>query len=103
MLLALLVGLIQTGITLFRLGDLSRYISHAVIVGFTSGAAVLLVLDQMKNLIGLKGAGAPHDHFLKRFWLTMTTGGPVHIWTLSLGIGTIVLILCLRWLNGRLR
>ena len=102
-LLALLVGLIQTGITLFRLGDLSRYISHAVIVGFTLGAAVLLVLDQMKNMIGLKGAGAPHDHFLKRFWLTMTTGGPVHIWTLSLGIGTIVLILCLRWLNGRLR
>ena len=36
-LLALLVGLIQTGITLLRLGDLSRYISHAVIVGFTLG------------------------------------------------------------------
>src|SRR3990172_3663911 len=101
--LALLIGLIQTGITLFRLGDLSRYISHAVIVGFTAGAAVLLVLDQLKNLIGLKGAGAPHDHFLKRFWLTITIGGPVHTWTLALGIGTIALILCLRWLNNRLR
>lgn len=102
-LLALLVGLIQTGITLFRLGDLSRYISNAVIVGFTSGAAILLVLDQIKNLMGLKGAGAPHDHFLKRFWLTMTSGGPVHTWTLALGIGTIALILCLRWLNNRMR
>src|SRR5712671_4029266 len=28
--LALLVGLIQTGITILRLGDLTRYISHAV-------------------------------------------------------------------------
>src|SRR4030066_13512 len=102
-LLALLVGLIQTGITLFRLGDLSRYISNAVIVGFTTGAAALLVLDQLKNLIGLKGIGAPHDHFLKRFWLTITTGGPVHTWTLALGIGTIILILCLRWLNKLLR
>ncbi len=102
-LLALLVGLIQTGITLFRLGDLSRYISNAVIVGFTTGAAALLVLDQLKNLTGLKGIGAPHDHFLKRFWLTITTGGPVHTWTLALGIGTIILILCLRWFNKLLR
>src|SRR5262245_43943784 len=30
-LLALLIGLIQTGITLLRLGDLTRYISHSVI------------------------------------------------------------------------
>src|SRR6516225_9438329 len=42
-LLALLVGIVQTGISLLRLGDLSRYISHSVIVGFTLGAAVLLV------------------------------------------------------------
>src|SRR5207244_2595514 len=34
-LLALLVGVIQTGISLLRLGDLTRYVSHAVIVGFT--------------------------------------------------------------------
>src|SRR5205807_7789007 len=33
-LLAFLVGAVQTGITLFRLGDLTRYISQAVIVGF---------------------------------------------------------------------
>src|SRR6188474_1373792 len=32
-LLALIVGTIQTGISLLRLGDLTRYVSHAVIVG----------------------------------------------------------------------
>src|SRR5687768_16980373 len=37
-LMALIVGATQTGITLLRLGDLTRYISHAVIVGFTLGA-----------------------------------------------------------------
>lgn len=101
--LAMFVGLIQTGITLLRLGDLSRYISHSVIVGFTAGAAVLLVLDQLKNLIGLRGGGGPEDHFLKRFYLTFTTGGPVHGWTLALGIGTIILLLCLQWINRRIR
>ncbi len=102
-LLALLIGLIQTGITLFRLGDLSRYISHSVIVGFTAGAAVLLVLDQLKNLFGFASIGGPEDHFIKRFYLTMTDGGPVDGQTLAIGIGTIVLIICIRWLGNRIR
>src|SRR5437763_7878558 len=34
-LLTLMVGVVQTGISLLRLGDLTRYVSHAVIVGFT--------------------------------------------------------------------
>src|SRR5206468_2382972 len=37
-LLTFLIGLVQTGITLLRLGDLTRFVSHAVIVGFTVGA-----------------------------------------------------------------
>ena len=71
-LLALMVGVIQTGISLLRLGDLTRYVSHAVIVGFTLGAAVLLVLDQLKNLLGLPGRRTGEDHFLKRVWLTLS-------------------------------
>ena len=54
--LAFLVGAVQMGITLLRLGDLTRFVSHAVIVGFTLGAACLIVLDQFKNLFGLPGA-----------------------------------------------
>mgnify|MGYP001403124579 FL=1 len=102
-LMACLIGLIQTGITLLRLGDLSRYISHAVIVGFTAGASVLLVLDQMKNVFGLSAQGDYHDHFLKRFWLTMTEGGQVHTYTLAIAIGTIAMALLLRWVNRLLR
>src|SRR5450759_1740505 len=41
--LAFLVGGFQTLITLLRLGDLTRYISHSVVVGFTTGASLLLV------------------------------------------------------------
>ena len=60
-LLAFMVGVMQLGITLFRLGDLTRYISHSVIVGFTLGASALLVLDQIKNLLGLARWAAAHD------------------------------------------
>ena len=100
--LALLVGLIQVGIALFRLGDMTRYISQAVIVGFTLGASVLLILDQLKNFLGLKAQGDSAAHFLKRFWLTMTVGGEVHLPTVTLGCATILLVLGLRGLNRRL-
>lgn len=100
--LAFLVGTFQTGITLFRLGDLSRYISQAVIVGFTLGAAVLLVFDQLKNLLGLIPQGYSDDHFLVRFWRTNWEGGPINGWATAIGLGTIVLVLGVRWLSRRL-
>lgn len=102
-LMAFLVGSIQTAITLLRLGDLSRYISHAVIVGFTAGASVLLVLDQLKNALGLKAMGDHHDHFIKRFWLTMTQDSPWHWQTLGISALTIVAALGFRWFNRRWR
>ncbi len=101
-LLGLMIGCLQTGITLLRLGDLTRYVSHAVIVGFTLGAGTLLALDQLKNLTGLKAQGQPHDHFLKRLWLTLAQG-EVHGFSLALGLGAIGLVLGFRWVNGRLQ
>jgi SulP family sulfate permease len=100
--LALMIGLIQLGITLLRLGDLTRYVSHSVIVGFTLGAGSLLVFDQIKNLLGLKAMGDAHDHMLVRFWLTITQGGSVHLQTAALGFGTIAFILLLRWIKRKM-
>jgi SulP family sulfate permease len=101
--LALMIGVIQVGVSLLRLGDLTRYISHSVIVGFTAGASVLLLLDQTKNLLGQKTVGDVHDHFLLRFWNSLTQGGPVHVPTLAVGLGTVALVLLLRAIKARLR
>jgi sulfate permease, SulP family len=102
-LLTLMVGVVQTGISLLRLGDLTRYVSHAVIVGFTLGAAVLLVLDQLKNLLGLPAAGTGEDHFLKRVWLAISNIGETNPTALAIGLTTIVIALLLKWVNLRLR
>jgi SulP family sulfate permease len=98
--LAFLAGAVQLGIALLRLGDLTRYVSHSVIVGFTLGAGLLLVLDQTKNLLGLESRGAPGDHFLKRFWLSLAEGGGVHWPTLLIGVGTIAVVVAVRRFNG---
>ncbi|MEZ4451431.1 MAG: SulP family inorganic anion transporter [Nannocystaceae bacterium] len=104
-LLALMVGLIQSGITLLRLGDLSRFISHAVVVGFTLGAAALLIVGQLPHLLGLARGGG--GHVLAGFFHAITSGAPQSAWPLILGAGTIAVVLGLRavnrWLARRTR
>ncbi|HXX49335.1 MAG TPA: SulP family inorganic anion transporter, partial [Myxococcota bacterium] len=101
-LLALMVGAIQLGITLFRLGDLERYISHSVIVGFTAGASALLFLDQLKNLLGLRAVGDAHAHFLVRVFRSLAEGGGLQAETTAVGLGTIAAVVGLRALKRRL-
>lgn len=100
--LAFMVGTIQIGITLLRLGDLTRYISHSVILGFTAGASALLVLDQLKNLLGLPSVGGVHDHFLQRFYRTIAESHGIHLPTALVGASAILLVLLLRWLKGKI-
>jgi SulP family sulfate permease len=102
-LLAFMIGAIQMAIAVARLGDLTRYVSHSVVVGFTAGASVLLILDQLKNLLGQRAVGDVHDHFLVRFWESLTAGGAVHGPTLTVGLGTIALVLALRLVKRVLR
>lgn len=102
-LLALLMGLIQVGITLLRLGDLTRYISHAVIVGFTIGAATLLVLSQLENVLGLPSTPEGSDHFLLRVWQNLCRLDRLNLPTAGIGLGTVAVVLGLYWINNRWR
>ncbi len=57
--LTFISGIIQLIMGLARLGSLVNFVSNAVIVGFTTGAAVLIATSQVKHIFGLtvpKGA-----------------------------------------------
>lgn len=47
----------------FRLGNLIRFIPVSVVIGFTNGIAVLIMLSQIKDFLGLKVAAMPADFF----------------------------------------
>ncbi|MCX7264200.1 MAG: SulP family inorganic anion transporter [Limnohabitans sp.] len=47
----------------FRLGSLIRFIPIAVVIGFTNGIAVLIMLSQAKDFLGLQVAHMPADFF----------------------------------------
>lgn len=54
LLITLLMGLLQVGFAALRLGKAGRFVSQAVLVGFTFGAAALIAAGQIKNVLGVE-------------------------------------------------
>ncbi|MEO0018756.1 MAG: hypothetical protein RLZZ522_2039 [Verrucomicrobiota bacterium] len=52
-LLGLMVGLIAVAGAILRVADLLQYVSRSVLVGYVAGAAVLIITNQLKPLLGL--------------------------------------------------
>ena len=95
--LALFVGAIQFLLGVFRLGFLVNFLSHPVISGFTSAAALIIGLSQLKHLLGVEIARSHHVHeILMQAFEKM---GEVNWVTFTIGIGGIFLIKGVRKIN----
>ncbi|MEI6676716.1 MAG: SulP family inorganic anion transporter, partial [Verrucomicrobiota bacterium] len=53
MLLTLMVGLLAVSGAMLRVADLLQFVSRSVLVGYLSGAAVLIIAYQLKPMLGL--------------------------------------------------
>lgn len=89
--LTFMVGVIQLAMGLARLGTLVNFVSHSVIVGFTSGAAVLIAASQLKNFLGVQMPGGLRFHeILTHLWHLLGDIDPdsvvVGLVTLAVGI-----------------
>jgi sulfate permease, SulP family len=102
-LIGAMVGAIQIFIAVFRLGDLTRYISESVILGFMSAAAALLAIGQIGNALGLHDRGSGAQHVIYRLWLTLTEGDPYNFKALGITIVTLALAMIFRKLVRRYR
>lgn len=98
-LLALMVGVIQFGLGLLRGGFLVNFLSHAVISGFTSAAAIVIGLSQLKHLLGVSlSASMP----LPLLGEAITRFGEVHLLTVGIGVASIVALVLVKRLAPRL-
>jgi SulP family sulfate permease len=100
-LLGVLVGTFQILIAVFKLGDLTRYISESVILGFLLAAAVLIAVGQLGNALGVKDQGTGRMSVLKRTYLTLFHGDAINYRALILSVATVVLAVVLRRLVKR--
>lgn len=91
--LTFLVGIIELALGLLRLGGLARYVSTAVMTGFITGAAILVLLGQLNHLTGIDAEAA---NPLLELGQLLSRLGELHVETFAIGLATIALII---WLH----
>ena len=82
-----------------RIGSLIRHIPHAVTVGFTCAIAATIMASQLKDLGGLKLAGAEPGPFFPKLAALAHVLGTLNPDALAIGIGSAALIFLVRQLR----
>jgi SulP family sulfate permease len=90
LLLSLMVGVFQFCLGLFRAGFIVNFLSHAVISGFTSAAAILILLSQLHHLFGIPSSGR-HSAIAVLKGVIQGIGG-LHPATLGIGLASILIL-----------
>jgi len=92
LLLSFMVGAMQLCMGLLRAGFIVNFISHAVISGFTSAAAIIILLSQLHHLFGIKVLSSGHSaiHLLKEIIHGIGGINPI---TFGIGSGSILVLL----------
>lgn len=95
--LTFMVGALQLAMGLARLGSLVNFISHTVIVGFTAGAALLIIASQMRNFFGVE---LPRGTlFFRTFHNFFASLDQIQPYVLAVGLATLLSgIAARRWL-----
>ncbi|MFN7426214.1 MAG: SulP family inorganic anion transporter [bacterium] len=89
-LLAFMVGAIQLVLALCRMGNVVSFLSHPVILGFTSAAAIIIGLSQLNKLLGLPLGRS--DFFLGDIWRMLLQLPDAHLPSLAIGVGAMAVI-----------
>lgn len=86
-LVVFLVGILLITGAYFRVADLIQYISRSVIVGYITGASVLIIVNQLRHVFGIQfDEGASPRTFFSIAWQTLKNLHETHLQTFFLAL-----------------
>lgn len=86
-----LAGILLIIMGLCRLGAVIKFIPHPLIVGFTTGIAVIIFSSQMKDFLGLKMGAVPADFLAK--WASYAANiSSINLYAVVFTVATIAII-----------
>lgn len=74
-----------------RFGNVIKFIPHPLIVGFTTGIAVIILSSQVKDLFGLSMGATPAD-FIEKWHVYFQHFSSVNWYAVAIGAGTVFII-----------
>ena len=96
----LLIGVFQLILSVLRMGFLVNFLSHPVIIGFTSAAAIIIMISQLKDILGFH---IPRfSHTADTFLYAVKNLHQTHLLTLVICAGSIFLISILKKINKKI-
>ncbi len=87
--LAVMVGLLVMLVSILRLGWIADFLSTPIVTGFLSGVAVIIVIHQLPDFLGLPSATGSNAH---RVGAVFGHLGEVNGWTLGIGAGVLAVL-----------
>ena len=102
----LLISTLMAGVILIifgflKLGNLLKYFPHPLIVGFTSGIAVVIFSTQIKDALGLHIDKLPAD-FFEKWQLYFQQINNVNFYALAITLGTIIITVNFKKINSKI-
>ena len=92
--LAFLVGIFQTLMGVLRIGFLVNFLSHPVLVGFSSAAAIVIGFSQVRSLLGIS---VPRQEYFYEQLIVVLAALPEINWVVfGIGLGSLSLLLLTR-------
>jgi SulP family sulfate permease len=98
--LALFMGLIQFLLGIMRMGFLVNFLSKPVISGFTSAAALIIGLSQLKHLLGTDIERSNQIHLL--ITNAFKTIDKANLYALGIGVAAIIILKIMKRVNKRI-
>ena len=97
LLTGLLIGIFQVVLSILRLGFLSNFLSHPILVGFTSAAAIIIIVSQISAVLGFS---IPRElSLVGKLQYAASNIGQTHLPSFFLCISAIILILIFKKIN----
>ncbi len=92
----LIVATVMGGVILiimgfFKIGSAVKFMPYPVIVGFTSGIAIIIFSSQMNDFLGLGLRHVPAD-FIEKWFAYIQHFNGVNFFALAIGIGSLLII-----------
>jgi sulfate permease, SulP family len=84
------IMLMLMGFALF--GSVIKFIPHPLIVGFTTGIAVIILTSQIKDFFGLSMGAVPAD-FIEKWQVYFQHFSSINWYAVAIGLGTVLIIL----------
>ena len=97
--LAVLVGLLVAAVWLLRLGWIAEFLSTPIITGFLAGVAIIIVVHQLPDLLGIAAGSGSTVH---RFTTIADHLDDTHGWALAIGAGVLGCVVAAERIDRRL-